>query len=88
VELCHKLIRYSDLLSTVRNYQPYYKHQQPAGVTLNLLRSVTQPMISPKSELELDQLLTLPNAGGLAFARHLHEDTIVLGVGGKMGPLG
>jgi nucleoside-diphosphate-sugar epimerase len=43
-------------------------------------------MISPRSEQELDQLLTLPNAADLAFAQQLEGDTIVLGAGGKMGP--
>jgi nucleoside-diphosphate-sugar epimerase len=43
-------------------------------------------MIPPKSELELDGLLTQPNAADIAFAQHLEGDTIVLGAGGKMGP--
>jgi nucleoside-diphosphate-sugar epimerase len=43
-------------------------------------------MISPGSEQELDQLLTLPNAADLAFAQRLEGDVIVLGAGGKMGP--
>jgi nucleoside-diphosphate-sugar epimerase len=43
-------------------------------------------MIPPKSELELDELLTQPNAADIAFAQRLEGDTIVLGAGGKMGP--
>ncbi len=43
-------------------------------------------MISPRTEQELDQLLTQPNAADIAFARQIEGDTIVLGAGGKMGP--
>jgi nucleoside-diphosphate-sugar epimerase len=43
-------------------------------------------MISPRSEQELDRLLTQPNGADIAFAQRLEGDTIVLGAGGKMGP--
>ena len=43
-------------------------------------------MIFPKTEQELDRLLTLPSAADLAFTKQLGGDTIILGAGGKMGP--
>ena len=43
-------------------------------------------MIFPKTEQELDRLLTLPSAADLSFTKQLEGDTIVLGAGGKMGP--
>ncbi len=42
-------------------------------------------MISPRSELELDQLLTQPNAADIAFAQRLQGDTIVLGAAERWG---
>src|SRR5580658_7400235 len=46
----------------------------------------SKPMILPRSEQELDRLLTQPNSADIAFAQRLEGDTIVLGAGGKMGP--
>ena len=43
-------------------------------------------MIAPRTEQELDRVLTQPSAADLAFACRLQGDTIILGAGGKMGP--
>lgn len=43
-------------------------------------------MMAPRTEQELDQLLTRPSSRDVAFASRLDGDTIILGAGGKMGP--
>lgn len=43
-------------------------------------------MIRPKSEQQLNDLLTQPSDSDVAFARRLRGETIILGAGGKMGP--
>src|SRR5712691_9523676 len=39
-----------------------------------------------EDEARLEELLALPSAADVAFARTLTDDVIVLGAGGKMGP--
>jgi nucleoside-diphosphate-sugar epimerase len=41
---------------------------------------------APRSEAELDALLSLPSSADVAAARELSGDVLVLGAGGKMGP--
>lgn len=43
-------------------------------------------MIQPKSDQQLNELLTTPSEADIAFARRLRGDTMILGAGGKMGP--
>jgi len=40
----------------------------------------------PRTEAELEELLSRPNARDVAFLRELEGDLLILGVGGKMGP--
>ena len=40
----------------------------------------------PRTEAELEELLSQPNARDVAFLRELEGDLLILGVGGKMGP--
>ncbi len=40
----------------------------------------------PRTEAELEELLSRPNARDVTFLRQLEGDLLILGVGGKMGP--
>ncbi len=42
--------------------------------------------MTPRTETELEELLSRPNARDVAFMRELEGDLLILGVGGKMGP--
>jgi len=42
--------------------------------------------MSPRTEAELEELLSRPNARDVAFMRELEGDLLILGAGGKMGP--
>jgi nucleoside-diphosphate-sugar epimerase len=53
---------------------------------MKLGRSARAALVAPRTEVELEELLSRPTAGVIEALRQAPGDVVVLGAGGKMGP--